>query len=106
MVDFFIVSTRHTEDRSSINQVRMVRRYTTEKGTRMVGGEITVSAEFIRELLRTEKLVIWTATKRNKAGSRVTMYDPAAKVQLFADKYLTTRPNGIHRDDLGELPEF
>ncbi|MFC3338818.1 hypothetical protein [Paracandidimonas soli] len=106
MVDFYIAAVRYTEDRSSISQVKIARIYITEKGTGMAGHEIVVPARFICELLRTGKLSIWTATKRRKPGSRVTMYDQGAEVQLFADKYLTTSPNGIHRDNLGELPEF
>lgn len=101
-MDFYITGVRYTNDAASIKDVKIALRNTPITGEATVEAERIVPSAFIRDLLRTKKLVIYTATF-NKTKNK---WEAGSEVSLYGDGFISTDPNSKTKDNLGELPEF
>lgn len=66
-VDFYITVVRYSTDRDAIDQVKIQLRYEPINGKKKLGAEHIVSSKFVNDLLKTEKITIYTAINNGKA---------------------------------------
>lgn len=105
----YIVGVHYSDgDSQAIERVRVMyvatkERYaaTTERRNVYLGGRHELPVKTVRDILRAGHIKIGTATRLNDGWK-----SDGAEVTLYGDLYLTTSPNAVERDNLGELPEF
>ncbi len=98
-IDFYITGVSYDKN-NIIDEVEIRLRLFPITGKHQVEGRRIVSRNFIYDLLRTKKLVIYTATFRDEKWKK------GDEVIIYGDRYITTAGNIVTRDNLENLPEL
>lgn len=102
-IDFYITGVSYNSDETEIKSVEVRLRLEPITGMKEVSSDVRrVSRGFIYDLLRTEKIVFYTATYNSEKNT----YQRGAEVIIYGKKYITTAGNKKEKDNLENLPQF